>query len=145
MNPLASHPRPFTQPWADALRAAINGNATYRTASTEWRWPVALVLDAAPDLGYQSDTAVEFALEAGYCAAVRLCDPADVSAPFVLRAPYGVWKRIVRGALDPIMAVALRHVALQGSMSTLLQHAETAKALIACARAVPTHFPDELD
>jgi putative sterol carrier protein len=135
--------RPFTQPWADALRTVINADTAYRTSSAGWSWPVALVLSAQPDLGYQNDTAVEFALEAGQCAAVRLCDPIEVSAPFVLRAPYAVWKRIVRGALDPVMAVALRHVSLQGSMGTLLQHAGTAKALIACARAVPTRFPDE--
>jgi hypothetical protein len=41
------------------------------------------------------------------------------------------------------MAVALRQVTLQGSLSTLMLHAGAAKALVACARGVPTHFPDE--
>ncbi|MHB8838402.1 MAG: SCP2 sterol-binding domain-containing protein [Gemmatimonadaceae bacterium] len=135
--------RPFTQAWADALRIAINGDQAYRTAAANWTWPVALVLDAAPEFDYDVDTAVEFSLHRGTCTAVQVLDAAAVTAPIVLRAPYAVWKRIVRGALDPVMAVVLRHVSLKGSLSTLMLHAGAAKALVACARMVPTHFPDE--
>lgn len=138
-------PRPFTAPWADALRAAISADAGYRATAANWTWPVALVLEAAPELGYATDVAVEFDLDRGDCTAVRVSEPQAVTAPFVLRAPYTVWKRIVRGTLDPVMAVALRQVALQGSLSTLMMHAASAKALVACARGVPTHFPDESD
>ena len=137
------HPTPFTQPWADALRDAINADQAYRVAARTWTWPVALVLEAAPALGYPVDTAVEFDLDRGACTAVRVLDPSATTAPFVLRGQYAAWKRIVRGALDPVMAVALRHVTLRGSLTTLMLHAGAAKALIACARTVPTHFPDE--
>lgn len=140
-----THPRPFSQPWADALRDAINADQAYRVAARTWTWPVALVLEAAPALGYPVDTAVEFDLDRGTCTAVRVLDPSAATAPFVLRAKYAAWKRIVRGALDPLMAVALRHVTLHGSLTTLMLHAGAAKALIACARTVPTHFPDETD
>ena len=140
-----THPRPFTQAWADALREVINGDLAYRRAASNWTWPVALVLDAAPDLGYPADTAVEFSLDRGHCTGVQVLDPAAVAAPFVLRAPYAIWKRVVRGMLDPVMAVALRQVALQGPLGTLMLHAAAAKALVSCARAVPTHFPDEAD
>lgn len=122
---------------------ALNADAVYRAAAANWIWPVALILEAAPDLGYPVDTAVEFNLDRGTCPAVRVLAPAIVGAPFVLRAPYAVWKRIVQGVLDPMMAVALRQVALQGSMGTLMLHAGAAKALVACARNVPTHFPDD--
>ncbi len=138
-------PHLFTQPWADALRAVINADSAYRTAAANWTWPVALVLEAETALGYPVDTAVEFDLSRGTCAAVRVLRPSAATAPFVLRASYAVWKRIVRGALDPVLAVALRQVRLQGSLSTLMLHVGAAKALIACARAVPTQFPDETD
>ena len=104
---------------------------------------MAFVLEAVPDLGYPTDTVVEVDLDRGTCSAVRVIEPSVASAPFVLRASYGVWKRIVRGTLDPVMAVALRQVALQGSLSTLMLHAGATKALVVCARNVPTHFPDE--
>lgn len=140
-----THPRPFTQPWAEALRDAINVNVAYHAVAGDWTWPVALILNAARDLGYADDVAVEFDLNCGTCTAVRVLSPTEVTAPFVLRASYPVWKRIVRGKTDPMMAVALRQVTLQGSLTTLMLHAGAAKALVACARNVPTHFPDETD
>lgn len=136
-------PRPFTQHWADALRQVINDDLEYRARAAAWTWPVALVLEANPALGYHEETAVQFELDRGTCTAVQVLAPATVTAPFVLRAPYAVWKRIVRGVTDPVMAVALRQVSLTGSLSTLMLHAGAAKALIACARRVPTLFPDE--
>ena len=138
-----THPRPFTQSWADALRAAINTDAAYRAAATNWTWPVALVLDAAPELGYADAAAVEFDLHRGTCTSVRVLTPSAITAPFVLRASYAVWKKVVQGFTDPVMAIALRTIALEGSLITLMMHAGAAKALVACARTVPTHFPDE--
>ena len=138
-------PRPFTQPWADALRAAINTDLAYREAAINWTWPVALVLDATPELGYADDAAVEFDLHRGACTAVRVLTTSAITAPFVLRAPYMVWKKVVQGLSDPVMAIALKKIALEGSLSTLMMHAGAAKALVACARTVPTHFPDETD
>lgn len=138
-------PRPFTQPWADALRVAINDNQAYRAAATEWIWPVALVLTATPDLGYADDVALEFTLHRGDCTAATILPTGSVTAPFVLRASYGMWKKVVRGLVDPVMAVALKQIDIEGSLSTLMLHAGAAKALVACARTVPTHFPDEGD
>lgn len=135
--------RPFTQAWADAVRDAINDDAHYRVVAATWTWPIALVLDAVPEFGYANDSAVEFALDRGTCTAATVVDPTSVSAPFVLRAQYAVWKRIVRGRTDPVIALMLRQVSLHGSLSTLMLHAGAAKALVACARRVPTDFPDE--
>ena len=136
-------PRPFTQPWADALREALNTDAAYRKAAVHWTWPVLLVLDATPELGYPEPSAVRFDLDRGHCSAAQVVALDGADAPFVLRASYAVWKKVVHGTLDPVMAVALRQVRLQGSLTTLMLHAHAAKALVTCARSVPTHFPDE--
>jgi putative sterol carrier protein len=136
-------PRPFTQPWADALKDAINASSAYRAVAGSWTWPVVLVLDATPAFGYADSVAVRFELDRGTCSDARVVPADDATAPFVLRAPYAVWKKVVRGITDPVMAIALRQVALEGSLATLMLHAPAAKALVACARAVPTHFPDE--
>lgn len=136
-------PLPFTQPWADALRHAINDDLAFRSAAGEWVWPVILVLDAAPQFGYPEACAVRFDLRHGRCEHAALVPMDGIDAPFILRAPYKVWKKLMRGLADPVMAVAAGHVQLTGSLSTLLTHAGAAKALIACARAVPSHFPDE--
>ena len=138
----AAHP-PFTQPWADRFRAAVNASAEFRRVGSEWRWPVALVLDSAPALGYATAHAMLVELEGGECRRAELVDPTSLDAPFVIGGPYEVWKEVVRGKLDPIAAIMRRQMRLKGSIATLVQHLATAKALVGCASAVPTRFPDE--
>jgi putative sterol carrier protein len=137
-----THP-PFTQPWADAFRDAVNASETFREVGSAWRWPVALVLDSAPELGYAADHAMLLELEDGECRRAELVDPTSVDAPFVIGGPYAVWKEVVLGRLDPIAAIMRRQMRLKGSIATLVQHLATAKALVGCASLVPTRFPDE--
>lgn len=135
--------RPFTAPWATAFRAIIEEDAAYQAAAAKWTWPVALVLEAAPAHGYPEPVALELALDRGRCASAELRRVEDVTAPFVLRAPYETWKAVVRGEVDAIAAVTRGRIKVQGPLATLLMHARAATALVACARAVPTRFPDE--
>ena len=135
--------RPFTQAWADALRTVINDDAAYRAVAGGWCWPVALVLERAPDLGYPDDVAMRLELASGDCLEARALPADEADAPFVLRGSYAVWKRIVRGELDAIAAVVKQELALEGRLHTLVMHARWAKALVACAQRVPTEFPDE--
>lgn len=135
--------RPFTPAWASAFRDAITTDATYRAAATRWTWPVALVLDAAPELGYPDAVAVELALDRGDCHAAEIVAASATTAPFVLSAPYSTWKAVVQGALDPLVGVTTGKIRVQGSLATLMLNARAASALCACAQRVPTAFPDE--
>lgn len=87
--------------------------------------------------------AVELALDAGRCHGATIRTRETVTAPFVLSAPYNTWKAVVRGELDPLLGVTRGRIAVKGSLATLMLHAKSAAALVACARAVPTAFPDE--
>lgn len=135
--------RPFSAEWAEAFRAAIEADAVYREAATKWTWPVALVLQAAPEYGYDTPVAVELTLERGRCHAAVIKSPDTITAPFVLTAPYAVWKAVVQGELDPLVGVTRGKIAVRGSLATLMMHAKSAAALCACARHVATAFPDE--
>jgi putative sterol carrier protein len=135
--------RPFSPEWAEALRDAIENDATYRETAVKWTWPVALVLDATPEAGFDEAVAVELVLDRGRCHGAAILHPDQVTAPFVLRAPYLTWKEVVRGDLDPLAGVTRGRIGVRGSLATLMIHAKAATALVACARAVPTHFPDE--
>ena len=135
---------PFTQPWADAFRDAINADVAYRSAGAGWTWPLALVLEPVAEYGYAAGGAVQLELARGHCDEARALAPDDVTAPYALRGEYAAWKAIVRGELDPVTAVMTRRLTLaSGSLTTLMLHARSAKALVACARQVDTAFPDE--
>ena len=137
--------RPFSQPWADAFRDAINADADYRAAASGWTWPVALLLDpAAPALGYPEPVAVQVALDRGTASDARAHAGDQADADIVLGADYATWKQVVRGALEPVNAVVSGRIRLvRGSLMTLMMHVNAAKALVACAARVPTAFPDE--
>ena len=137
-------PRPFTPEWAAAFHDAINASAEYRAAAGSWTWSVALALEPDPALGYPEAVAVALDLNRGTCRAARLVPAAAADTDFVLRGDYAAWKAIVRGALDPMTAVATRRLAVaRGALTTLMLHVGAARALVAVARVVPTEFPDE--
>lgn len=138
----AAH-RPFTPEWAAAFREAVESDAAYRDAAAKWTWPVAFVLDPAPELGFPDAIAVELALDRGRCHGAEIRHPDALTAPFVLRAPYATWKQVVTGALDPIVGVTHGRIKVQGNLATLMLQARSATALCRCAQAVPTRFPDE--
>ena len=133
----------FTPEWAAALCAEIEGDAAYQEASRGWKWPLAFVLDRAPDLGFPDDVAVQLRLDRGRCLGTDVRPAAKVDATFALRASYATWKRIVRGELDPVVGVMKGEVKLTGSIGTLMMHTRSTKALVECARRIPIRFPDE--
>lgn len=135
--------RPFTVEWAAALRAEISASAAYRAAAAKWTWPMALVLEATPELGYPEAVAVELELHRGECRGAQIRTADAVSAPFVLRAAYVTWKAVATGTLDPLVGVARGLIKVHGSLTTLLMHASAATALCGCAQGVATRFPDE--
>ncbi len=135
--------RPFTQAWVDAFRDAIESSESYREAAQGWLWPLALVMEPAPELGFPRAVGILLELERGRCHGARVVVGDDVDAPFVIRGEYAVWKEIMLGELDPVAAVMHRRLRLDGSLTTMIRHARAAKELTACAAAVPTLFPDE--
>ena len=127
--------RPFSTEWAAAFRETIEADTRYREVAAKWTWPVALVLQPAPEFGYNETVAVELTLDRGRCHSADIRARDAVTAPFVLTAPYAVWKSVVKGELDPLVGVTRGKITVQGSLGILMMHAKSAAALCACAPA----------
>ncbi len=135
--------RPFSPAWADAVRNAVNASDTFRREGRRWRWSIALVLEAEPGLGYPHARTLLLDLDHGRCLHASL-DADGPRADYVLSADYQTWKALVRKQMDPIKALLRGHVRLRrGSLPRLLLHVRVARALVHCAAAVDTAFPDE--
>ncbi len=134
---------PFTQSWADAFRDAVNGDVSYRQAGLQWQSPLAFVLDDGAPVGLIGPVALGLTLDRGRCNTARIMSPDACTAPFVFRADYGTWKEVMSGALDPVAAVMHGKVRLTGNMVALMMHSHAVTALVRCAQAVPTSFPDQ--
>lgn len=134
-------------PWAESYKDAINQNATYRTAAHDWdEGAIALVCAAEPALGIDGPRAIVLDLEYGECHGVKYTDreTAMAEAPFVIEADYATWKAVIRGELDPIVAMLSSRLALaRGALGSMIKNVEGSQALVKSATSIETRFPDE--
>ncbi|MCU0619102.1 MAG: SCP2 sterol-binding domain-containing protein [Gemmatimonadaceae bacterium] len=132
----------FSPAWAAAWRDAIDTDAGYAAAANGWRDAIALVCTPDGAAGFAVGAAVQVALDAGRCTAADARAVDAVDAPFVLQATAATWRDLVDGRLDPVAGVMFgRLVPVAGSLGTIMTHAAGLKALVACARRVPTRWP----
>ncbi len=135
-----------------------------RFASREWLAAVADAVNAQPDLpkalaGLPADAA--FVVEAerpafprtvavhaeqngGRVARWRILPDADdileIEPAYVIRARYGTWRALLRGA-DPVKAALSGQVKVEGDLEALVRRSGYRYVVDAALAAVPTEFP----
>ena len=140
---LSSAPELFGPESAERLERELETNEPYRAAAAAWRGSLAFSLlpDGTP--GFPASRGLFLDLAHGSCRAARPALPGDIeNATFCLTGPAAVWLRLLSGALEPGVALMGGGLKLtRGSLFSLLPHLRAAKALLECARLVPTNLP----
>jgi len=134
---------PFvSQEWVEAFAQAINRSESYREYAATWEHgPVALVVNAAPEVGWEEDRGVWLDLHRGRCRQARIVSRAEAEeAPFVIYGDYGQWRGLVEGKFDLLPALMRGRLKLKGDLKVIVKYVKAAKALIAAAQQVPTAF-----
>jgi putative sterol carrier protein len=138
---------PFRFPsaaWASAYKDAINQNALYRKAASDWdQGSVALVCKPEPALGFKEPQAIILDLSRGEChGVIYATDEFEIEeAAFVIEASYALWRSIIEGELDPILAMLTSQLRLtKGHLPTLIKDVEGSKQLVLSAAKVETEF-----
>ncbi len=133
--------------WTDAYKDAVNGNEAYRTAGAGWtHGKVAMVIKADAAVGIAEDTGMILDVGGGACHGTRFVHGMDAvaEAPFIIVAPYAMWKEVVQGKHDPIKAMMQGKLKLtKGHLPTMLKYVESSRQLVVSATRVPTRFVDE--
>lgn len=135
-----------------------------RFASREWISAVVAALNAQPDLGraiaglgddaafvvepeppaFPRAVAVHADAEGGRVARFRILadedDLLELEPAYVLRAPYRIWKALLRGG-DPVKAALSGQVRVEGDLEALVRRAGYRYVLDAALAAVPTELP----
>ena len=132
--------------WAAAYKDAINLNPAYKTAGKDWtHGVVAMVVKSDPALGIPEDTALWLDVHQGECRDCRLMTAKEAdAAPFVIVAPYALWKLVIKRELDPTKGMMQGKLKLtKGHMPTIVKYVNSSRELVETTSQVPTKFRNE--
>lgn len=131
--------------WAAALVAALNRQPDLGRALQGLPADLALVVEADPP-ALRESAAVWGRHAAGKVAEWRLLEDEDeileLEPAYVVRAPYRLWKGLLRGQ-DPVQAALSGRLKVQGDLEALVRRAPFRYVVEGALREVPTVFADE--
>jgi len=134
-----------SEPWLAALVAAANRHPDLPAALRGLGCDLAAVVEAEPPV-LRKTFAVYGRQDRGLIAGVRVLADLDeiweLEPAYVVRAPYEVWKALVRGD-DPIRAALSGRVKVQGNLEALVRRARYRHVLDAVLGCIETEFADE--
>jgi SCP-2 sterol transfer family protein len=134
-----------SEPWLAALVAAVNRHPDLPAALAALGRDLAAVIEADPP-ALRAPVAAYARQEGGRIAGVRvLADPDDVyelEPAYVVRAPYRVWKALLRGD-DPVKAALSGRVRVEGDLQALVRRAHYRYVMDAALASLATEFADE--
>ena len=133
-----------TREWFEALVAALNRQPDLAEAMQGLGEDAALVVER--DAAFPRDVAA-YGRNVGGRIEARILHDADevleLEPAYVVRAPYGLWKQMMRGTLDPVKAALGGRVKVQGDLQNLVRRASFRYVTDTALRELDTRFPDE--
>ncbi|MBN1483536.1 MAG: SCP2 sterol-binding domain-containing protein [Chloroflexia bacterium] len=127
--------------WIKELSRLLNESESYERSAKDWEGDFLFVIqedDALADTAY-----LYMDLYHGKSpSAAELSGPEEKQAAYVLEAPFGTWRRVIEGKLDPIQGMMTRQLELSGNMMQIMRYPKAAKEIVSCCAVVPTDFGD---
>lgn len=126
--------------WAEQYVDALNSNEAYRDAGRTWEGDIILAVE-------KDDTRSEnwylyLDLFHGQCRKydVFMEDQVLPAAEFRYSGPFGNWKRLINGEIEPIQGLLTGKFKLRGPMMKVMRYSRAAKEMVNTAKLVDTQF-----
>ncbi len=131
----------FSQTWVDAWARELGASDRYRRAAQTWEGSVLVETPATEGSPWQ---AVFLDLWHGECREAKTAEIADRDrADYVLSASLPIWRRVLEGELEPILAIMTGKIELaRGSIAKLTPYIAASKELVAAAGRLDSVFPE---
>ncbi|MBN1977955.1 MAG: SCP2 sterol-binding domain-containing protein [Anaerolineae bacterium] len=127
--------------WIKALGQKLNDSASYERSAKNWEGDFVFISE--PDEANHSEAYLFLGLYHGKSTgAAMLASEDEREAEFVIRAPFGAWRQVIEGKLDPIQGMMMRKLKLTGDMKMILRYVAAAKEIVSCCALIPTDFGD---
>jgi len=133
-----------SRPWLAAVVERLNAQPGLAAALEGLGPDLAVVVEPSP--GFPRPVIAWGRQGGGRIAEWRLLHDEDelleVGPAYVVRAPYRLWKELLRGG-DPVQAALSRRLKVEGDLEALIRRAQHRAVADAALAGVPTEFPDE--
>ncbi len=127
--------------WIKELSRQLNESEAYGKSAKDWEGDFVFVVE--PDQAYDNTAYLFLGLYHGKSPDAAMVTSEDErEAEFALRAPFGVWRRVIEGELDPIQGMMTKKMKVQGNMMKIMRYPKAAKEIVSCCALVPTDFGD---
>ena len=125
--------------WIKELSALLNGSASYERSAKDWEGDFCFIVE--PDESYAETAYLYLGLFHGKSPGAGMIESQDEQpVQFVIRAPYGTWRQVIEGRLDPIQGLMMGRLKLQGDLRKVMRYPRAAKEIVSCCADVPTHW-----
>lgn len=110
--------------WCDEAVRLVNEDPERALAARGWLGEIGVIVDAEPGKLARPFVVHVVPRDARIEKLRVLEDPDDLDElepAYLARAPYSVWKELLRGSLDPVEAVLRRRIAVKGDLQQLVE------------------------
>lgn len=127
----------FSNEWAHLYKEKINSNNEFKNLAVSWS--DSLILETSEE---KEKVGVLLVLKNGECTLAKIADQNDYdNTTYVINAKIDVWRNLLEGKVDPVMAIMQKKLILvKGSLTNLLKYVNAAKELLKTAKQIETYF-----
>ncbi len=127
----------FSNEWAHLYKEKINSNNEFKNLAVSWS--DSLILETTEE---KEKVGVLLVLKNGECTLAQIADQNDYdNTTYVINAKIDVWRNLLEGKVDPVMAIMQKKLILvKGSLTNLLKYVNAAKELLKTAKQIETYF-----
>ena len=134
-----------TTTWIDALWSKLRDDNEFAKASRTWlHGPIALVMEAAPDLHFPETVAIRLDVHEGAVRDVRAITLDDLRlVPTQLWAGFARWKKLLGSNGDLVDAALESKARVVGDLSTIVRHRALFAGAGQAAASIDTEWQDD--
>jgi putative sterol carrier protein len=127
--------------WIKELSRLLNESASYEQSAKDWEGDFVFVV--GPDDAFDETAYLFLGLRHGKSTGgARLTSIDERASEYKITAPYGTWRKVIDGDLDPIQGMMMRKLKLEGNLMKIMRYPKAAKEIVSCCASVPTEWPE---
>ncbi len=128
-----------SEEWVRELETRLNSSEAYAQAAATWEGDNIYII--LPDENYASTSYFYINLQHGKASGARqLKSLEEQPALFRMSAPFGTWRKVIEGRLDPIQAMFSGKIKVIGSMAAIQRTPKATYELTKITGQIDTDF-----